>query len=52
MYEIQFDNGTVLEVTGNHKFLTDTGWVRADELTENHNIINYALDALCHDIPK
>ncbi len=40
MYELQFDNGSVIKVTGNHKFLTTDGWVRADELTENHEIIN------------
>jgi ribonucleoside-diphosphate reductase alpha chain len=39
---IEFENGDVVKVTPNHKFLTkDNGWVRADELTENHEIINY-----------
>jgi hypothetical protein len=40
MYELEFDNGNKILVTGNHKFLTDTGWVRADELTNAHEIIN------------
>jgi hypothetical protein len=40
MYELEFDNGSVIKVTGNHKFLTNLGWCRADELTENHEIIN------------
>jgi hypothetical protein len=40
MYKLEFDNGTIIEVTGNHKFLTNLGWCRADELTENHEIIN------------
>lgn len=40
MYKLQFDNGSEIEVTGNHKFLTETGWCRADELTEFHKIIN------------
>lgn len=40
MYKLEFDNGSVIEVTGNHKFLTDCGWIRADELNEVHNIIN------------
>jgi len=40
MYELEFDNGNKIRVTGNHKFLTDTGWVRADELTNAHEIIN------------
>lgn len=39
MYRLSMDNGTVIEVTGNHKFLTDCGWIRADELTPEHNIV-------------
>jgi intein/homing endonuclease len=30
-----------IEVTGNHKFLTTDGWIRADTLTEYHDIIKY-----------
>jgi hypothetical protein len=40
MFELEFDNGNKIHVTGNHKFLTDQGWVRADALTEDHEIIN------------
>jgi len=40
MFELEFDNGNQIQVTGNHKFLTDRGWVRADALTEEHEIIN------------
>jgi hypothetical protein len=40
MYEMEMDDGTKIHVTGNHKFLTTSGWVRADELTENHEIIS------------
>ena len=40
MYKLEFDNGKIIEVTGNHKFLTTNGWIRADELTDNHDIIN------------
>ena len=40
MYRLKFDDGTSIDVTGNHKFLTEDGWVRADMLTEKHNIIN------------
>lgn len=40
MYEMEFDNGRVIRVTGNHQFLTNLGWCRADELTENHEIVN------------
>ena len=40
MYEMEFDNGSKIQVSGNHKFLTNLGWVRADKLTDNHEIIN------------
>jgi len=40
MYNLEFDNGSNIHVTGNHKFLTTDGWIRADELTEHHTIIN------------
>ena len=41
MYELEFDNGAKIKVTGNHKFLTNKGWCRADELTEDHEILNH-----------
>lgn len=41
MYELTFDNKNTVKVTGNHKFLTTEGWVRADKLTEQHEIISY-----------
>lgn len=41
MYQLEFDNGTVIEVTGNHKFMTaNRGFVRADKLTSDDEIIN------------
>ena len=41
MYRLQFDNGSIIEVTGNHKFLTkNRGWIRADMLDESDEIIN------------
>ena len=39
MYELEFDTGVKIKVTGNHQFLTTVGWVRADELTSDHEII-------------
>lgn len=42
MYELTFDDGSILKVTGNHKFLTNLGWCRADELTFDHEIISYS----------
>jgi hypothetical protein len=41
MFELEFDNGIKIKVTGNHKFLTTNGWIRADQLTENDEIISY-----------
>ena len=43
MYELRFDNGSTIRVTGNHKFLTDHGWHRADELTTDHKIISKSI---------
>lgn len=40
MYRLNFDNGTTLEVTGNHKILTSDGYVRADELTPLHEVLS------------
>lgn len=41
MYELEFDNGEILRVTSNHKILTDKGYIRADELTDEHDIIRF-----------
>lgn len=40
MLELNFDTGAKIQVTANHKFLTDRGWVRADMLTEEMEIID------------
>jgi len=41
MYELEFDNGKIIKCTANHKFLTSNrGWVRADELLEEDDIIS------------
>jgi hypothetical protein len=40
MLELEFDNGVKTQVTANHKFLTNKGWVRADELTDELEIID------------
>lgn len=40
MLELEFDNGVKTQVTANHKFLTNKGWVRADELTVDLDIID------------
>jgi len=41
MYKLEFDNGIIVEVTGNHKILTKSGYVRADKLTEHDEIITF-----------
>ena len=40
MLELTFDNEQVIRVTANHKFLTNGGWVRADQLTYDLELIN------------
>jgi hypothetical protein len=50
MFELEFDNGNKIQVTGNHKFLTDQGWIRADELTHEHDIINKKLISTTADL--
>jgi len=40
MLELEFETGEVLQVTSNHKFLTNQGWVRADELTCEMEVID------------
>jgi len=41
-YDIEFNDGLVVSVTGNHKFLTvNRGWVRCDELDLDDDIINF-----------
>jgi hypothetical protein len=40
MYELVFDDGTILEMTGNHKVWTSRGYVRADELMPEDEVIN------------
>jgi superfamily II DNA or RNA helicase len=39
MLELTFDNVKVINVTANHKFLTSNGWVRADCLTEDLEVV-------------
>lgn len=40
MLKLTFDNNVEIEVTANHKFLTNIGWVRADQLTEDLEVID------------
>jgi hypothetical protein len=38
MLELIFDENVIVQVTANHKFYTNRGWVRADELTNDDEI--------------
>jgi len=40
MLKLEFDNGSIIKVTANHEFLTNNGWVRADQLTDDLDIID------------
>lgn len=41
MYELTFDTGAAIQITGNHKCQTENrGWVRADELTSDDEVIS------------
>lgn len=42
VYEIEFEDGTVVKLTGNHKLKTVAGeWKRVDELTESDEILQF-----------
>jgi hypothetical protein len=41
MYEIEFEDGKIIKITGNHKFLcSDFIWKKVEDLTENDDIID------------
>lgn len=40
LYELEFDNGVKLRVTGNHMVLTDTGWKMVKKLNLTDSITN------------
>ena len=39
-YEVVLEDGRTVECTGNHPFLTDSGWKRCDSLTCRDRIID------------
>lgn len=41
MYQLEMEDGTIIEVTGNHKVLTVNGWKEVKELTIGDDIISY-----------
>ena len=40
MIEIEMENGEIFRCTKNHPFLTKNGWIKADDLSEDDEIIN------------
>lgn len=41
VYEIEFEDGHTVKLTGNHKLKTTAGWKRVDELTEEDEVLSY-----------
>lgn len=40
-YEIEMYNGEIFKCTNNHPFLTKRGWIKAEELTEEDDILDF-----------
>ena len=46
VYEIEFEDGVIVKLTGNHKLKTMAGeWKRVDELTEKDEILDFGGEA-------
>ena len=44
MFEIEMEDGSILNITGNHKVLTkENGWVKVDELSKEEEIISFGI---------
>lgn len=43
MYEFEMEDGSKIQITGNHKMLTARGWVEARNITENDDIFSYSV---------
>lgn len=41
MFEFELEDGRKIQITGNHKVLTDRGWMEASQLEVSDNIISY-----------
>lgn len=41
VFEIEFEDGHIVKLTGNHKLKTLAGWKRVDELTEQDEIVQF-----------
>jgi len=40
MFEIELENGEIFKCTKNHPFLTERGWVKAEDLLDSDELIN------------
>jgi superfamily II DNA or RNA helicase len=52
MFELEFDNQSVIKVTGNHKFLTNVGWKTVYELDGNDEIISTTIIIMLKIVKK
>jgi len=41
MFEIEMENGATIQITGNHKVLTQRGWIKVKYLSLQDEIYNY-----------
>lgn len=51
-FEIEFEDGTKEIVSGEHRYLTDRGWVFAWMLKPNENVVENITDDIMNDILK
>ena len=43
MYEVELENGNKIQCTENHRFLTNKGWLKLNEI-KNESIISWEAD--------
>ena len=52
IYRITLSNGKIINVTGNHPFFTDKGWVKASELDSSYLLMSYNMLELEYENKK
>lgn len=40
-YEIEMEDGSIFKCTGNHPFYTQRGWIKAEDLTDEDDIMDF-----------